>query len=78
MEVFPQSRIIYFSVTMWTVASSLLSPSAFCLLTRSNIQKTFSSSEGIMSVPVLTEYTDSTMNVSLVSLLKKYNNPPRI
>ena len=63
MVDFHQRQIIYFSETMLTVASNHWRLYAFCLLTRSNIQRISSYFEEIMNVPQSTAFMDSTMNV---------------
>ena len=64
-EDFHPSPIIYSWVITWIEANKVWSPFVSCSHTRSNTQRIFSCSEEIMNVPVLTEYTDSTMNVRL-------------
>ena len=62
--------------TTSTGASKVSNQSVSCSPTRSSIQKISSFLEAIMSVPVLTGFTDSTMNVRKqlisVSFLKIY------
>mmetsp|Transcript_13821 Transcript_13821/g.13403 ORF Transcript_13821/g.13403 Transcript_13821/m.13403 type:complete len:205 (+) Transcript_13821:414-1028(+) len=66
MEVSPQRRTIYFSATMWTVASNLLRLSLCSLPTKSSIRKTFLFCVAITSVLESTVYTDSTTSVAVV------------
>ena len=58
------SQIIFSWVITWTEASRAWSQSVSSWPTRSSTQRTSSYSAAIMSVPVLTGFTDSTMNVS--------------
>ena len=79
-EDFHPSPIIYSWVITWIEANKVWSPFVSCSHTRSNTQRIFSCSEEIMNVPVLTEYTDSTMNVRFEKKILKrfFNTWPRL
>lgn len=65
MEDFPQSRIIFSQEIMQTEESSLLKPFVYCLLIKSNTQRTFFYYEETMNVLVSTEYMVFMMNVGI-------------
>lgn len=63
MGVFLQMLIICFSGIMWIEAGKAWKLSAYCLPTKSSIQKTFSSYVAIMNVLQSIVFMDSMMNV---------------
>lgn len=63
----PRNLITFFSETMWTGGSSLQKPFVSFWLTRSNIRKTSFFYAGITNAQASMFFTDSTMNVSMIS-----------
>lgn len=74
MVAFLQKQTICFWETMWIEESSPWKPFAFCLPTKSNIQKTSSYWEEIMSVQVSTGSMASMMNVSALATMFEINH----
>ena len=68
-----QSPIIYSWAITLIEASKVWNRFVSYSPTRSNTQRISSYFEEIMNVPVLTEYTDSTMNVSFLLIIFKKN-----